>query len=100
MAEYVKREDVLALETDLRFDNLGIEYLNDVRIHHIDPIKVELLPAADVREKFRGKWIPVNEYEFVCSECRSFWIERNFKTMYNFCPHCGADMRGDENDAC
>ena len=48
---------------------------------------VELEPSADVRENVRGEWI-VEDGEVVCSECG------NPHTETNFCPFCGADMRG------
>lgn len=47
MAEYIEREKVLALQTDLHFDN--IEQLKHWKCRHIDPTEVHLLPAADVR---------------------------------------------------
>ena len=57
-------------------------------------------PTADVRENVRGEWIygeegtfgnPYGHYK--CSVCREIrpWRE-------NFCPDCGADMRGDNNE--
>lgn len=45
------------------------------------------LPTADVRENVNGEWI-VEDGEVVCSECGEPHIETNF------CPNCGADMRG------
>lgn len=45
--EYIEREKVLALQTDLHFDN--IEQLKYWKCRHIDPIEVQLLPAADVQ---------------------------------------------------
>ena len=52
------------------------------------------LPSAEpVRH---GKWIPImglnhqNE-KFICSECK---CQSDYK--WNFCPNCGADMRGEE----
>ena len=42
----------------------------------------------------KGKWIPTPDdfAEFKCSVCDkpNFWED-------NFCPNCGADMRGDDN---
>ena len=41
-----------------------------------------------------GHWIPCDILqEFKCSECR-----RCFGIKTNFCPNCGADMRGEDND--
>ena len=61
-------------------------------------------PTADVVEVKHGKWI-YNTDDFTpkmrCSACgynkpmvAGEGIEQE---PNNFCPHCGADMRGDEN---
>ena len=57
------------------------------------------IPAADVRPVVRGKWRiidikntkngPVRTCE--CSECR---FGATFTKGPNYCPNCGADMRG------
>lgn len=40
-----------------------------------------------------GEWLDYLEegLKWECSECGS-----KFTTPWNYCPHCGADMRGDE----
>ena len=50
-------------------------------------------------EPVRGQWIPKEimyrsplTLNYICSQCG----KANYKT--NFCPHCGADMRGEKND--
>ena len=43
----------------------------------------------------RGEWIPTTNDEYVmCSNCGDY---RDIYTQawWNFCPKCGADMRGD-----
>ena len=67
---------------------------------------IDRIPAADVREVVRGKWIEHNydpEYlscDFSCSECNLYLEEYYFgegqwpgKTDHYFCSNCGADMR-------
>ena len=62
----------------------------------IDECIDEIIPTADVRENVRGKWkrrIVDGGWNanLVCSECGyTLMIEDG----YNFCPNCGADMRG------
>lgn len=54
--------------------------------------------AADVRENVRGEWQKVDEqpyfrkhfHKVCCSVCRKQGYD-----YWNFCPNCGADMRGD-----
>lgn len=50
-------------------------------------------------ERKKGEWT-VKEGELLsldeCSVCRKIVIHR--APQYNFCPHCGADMRGDDHD--
>ena len=56
---------------------------------------IERLHAADVRENVMGEWIDMLDSElFVFKKC-SLCGETGVKTM-NFCPNCGADMRGKE----
>lgn len=61
---------------------------------------VEELPSAQPK---RGKWerhySRPNVYADLfwhCSEC-GYRSSDNWADKFNFCPHCGADMRGDKN---
>ena len=60
---------------------------------------IETLPAADVRLVVRGRWIE-KPYLLgttnVCSVCGENYGMPHGK--YNFCPNCGADMRGGDED--
>ena len=48
----------------------------------------------DVRENVRGVWIDA-QYPFSkCSICDCYFDTANNEA--NFCPNCGADMRGEE----
>ena len=57
--------------------------------------EVEDTPAADVREVQKGRWITkpymMGKTQY-CSCC-----DENYGRKHNYCPNCGADMRG-END--
>ena len=66
-------------------------------------------PTADVVERKRGEWIAYNGDDsnwlrndgspvfMQCSECNTM-VVNNFAFNWNYCPNCGADMRGGNND--
>ena len=105
-------------------DALG-NYLNDWR-HSItdgkhekeyiilcDVLKaVENAPTVDAVERKKGKWkgekyreplydiegVETWGVEFWCSECGFIHTAIEANGRYNFCPNCGADMRGEANE--
>lgn len=60
---------------------------------------IQLQPTIEP-ERLKGHWIPIDEDSDVyeCDVCRTTYdtICGTFDLPY-FCPHCGADMRGDQN---
>ena len=69
--------------------------------------KPEWCPLSEVPERKTGEWIgteydgyadgnPVY-YEWKCSECGCV-IEEEGRPTYNYCPNCGADMRGEQDE--
>jgi rubrerythrin len=65
---------------------------------------VETIPSVTPERK-RGKWIEEDDgWDGVfwrCSECNeSFYLVDGtpVDNEYHFCPNCGADMRGEQND--
>ena len=65
--------------------------------------KVNRMPTADVRENVKGEWIYdgksfKNGYNWMhCSACGGKEVDCPAGRT-NFCPNCGADMRGNNND--
>lgn len=59
---------------------------------------IKQAPAADVMEVRHGKWeVYLGGKELMCSSCKAtFWDEEQAGGS-NYCPNCGADMRGDKN---
>ena len=66
---------------------------------------VEKMPGIDVVERKHGKWLdvqnPLDIYvECECSLCRERYFKlsnsKDFRWIpFNYCPNCGADMRGE-----
>ena len=64
-----------------------------------DPVVIaaKCMPTADVKPIVRGEWVDNGISDSVlakCSVCGIVWGSVTF----DFCPGCGADMRGEEND--
>ena len=58
-----------------------------------DKRQIDNIRTADVRENVKGEWRESASGQcLICSACgyTDEW-------KYNFCPNCGADMRGDKS---
>ena len=88
--EYIKREDALNASKLVYILGVDADYIPIVL-----KMDIEEIPAADVMERKHGEWLAVDPaYEYYkCSECRK-GTTFDMKP-YNFCPNCGADMRGE-----
>ena len=100
MNEYISREK-LPKRKEYWDDDFGAGW--DACLDAIDEI-----PAADVRENKRGEWKRVVDFTGVeafgyketmlvgygCNVC-GYEVDVS-EGDYNFCPNCGADMRGAE----
>ena len=85
---------------------------NEYPVFLVDHIlhKVRNYPTADVVEVKRGHWkhseSPLGWQDVdvaVCSVCGEEWVLdewdiKEFSQWNNYCPNCGADMRGDKSD--
>ena len=58
---------------------------------------INQFPPADVRPVVRGRWVPFTSEAagdiWYCSAC-----DIGFAHHMDFCPHCGADMRGTQDE--
>lgn len=87
MTEYIDREAVL---WDLHhlWDWDSVDGITASTVLKQVITDVKNVPAADVRENVKGKWEPRGGY-YYCSQCGA-----RYEWGGNFCPNCGADMRG------
>ena len=84
MSDYVDRT---AAKNAVFFDKLAMN-------------RICSLPSADVVERKHGKWVfgfdeetgEQDLYAWTCSLCGE-----KYPWQPNFCPNCGADMRGDSD---
>lgn len=92
MIQYVKRDDVLACRQPIGAYGMDISSED-----------IKAIPAADVVEVRRGRWIIdrafgndvlSGEQMVICSVCHKgiFWGKQNY------CPNCGAKMDGVNGD--
>ena len=59
---------------------------------------VALQPTVEAKEVVHGEWVRTKfASEYICSNCQALTYAELTRTGYknfNFCPNCGADMRG------
>lgn len=75
---------------------------------HSNPVKraytraaalIEQITAEDVQTVRRGRWEKDekrNSFEKFCSICKheAYWDTDYGQQLFDYCPYCGADMRG------
>ena len=60
------------------------------------------IKALEEPERKKGEWIITSEFEDCyyakCNQCNTTQVFYFNKPLTNFCPNCGADMRGEQDD--
>lgn len=109
MVEYVSRQAVLDLIYELQnfYENEGKEsedfnskmmYVGSLNALTAMEDGLSDIPAADVRPVVWGEWKHSESAGlYTCSVCGQYGTVHD-ALDYNFCPHCGADMRGKANE--
>lgn len=87
MSEYIKKSEAYRL-LENEGDSLTLRCSAEAYYKAADMISC--MKSADVKPVAHGTWKGVSVGAYICSECLNIsgW-------SYDFCPHCGADMRGD-----
>ena len=100
MSDPIERETVLAFVRRCkdRLKGKGLTY--EILVDYIESI-----PSAERK----GEWIYCEDYVghdgYKCSECEFFipwcydyYADSDYISNYYFCPHCGAKMKGSEDE--
>lgn len=111
MGDYIKLDDAVDLiHRYYKFIGKGIGGIErfEIESNRITLEKAMLsIPPADVVERKRGEWIDEPNCFCRCSECGSHFasfntsleLDKRWRMRYRYCPTCGADMRGENDDS-
>ena len=100
MSDYISR-DKLNRKKKYLFQTKGMPFPKSEWFFKFDDVMG--MPSADVRENINGEWRAIYQgdeiIDYRCNKCDFGSTFGRGKYRFNFCPNCGADMRGKENDS-
>lgn len=103
--EYIEREAALNAAYKIGKKEYNLGNVSNTALVMVVEDYLRAIPAADVVERKKGKWMPSSltwsYYNYDCSVCgcnefRQVDHNGGYKA-FNFCPNCGADMRGEDD---
>ena len=112
MSDYISREEAIMAVTRAKLPDTtpdGVPIANGKRSVTDCIRRIKDIPAADVRPVVRGKWEQKEVFEAkghvdelqsaFCPVCQRYHTTpySYYFTQYNYCPNCGADMRGEQD---
>lgn len=107
-AQNVPKEDLISRKAAIEAMTSGVILVTNDSIEAVKEVielftgKIKSLPPAESERK-TGHWIHKGGGSFICSECgemvglNAYRSERAGE-IFRYCPHCGADMRGDTDE--
>lgn len=103
MPEYIDRQEALkVLRARLGFAEEQ-QWSDEIDTMELLIEQMEDIPTADVREDIKGEWIYIQNAKhdayWQCSICGNKWADSIYFNVgtANFCPICGAYMRGTQD---
>lgn len=96
MAEYIDKHEAYKILKDLASAYIQVAVKE---AYETAALRIDQMHPKDVQPVKRGEWEKKSSVGvFRCSLCQHiFMLGADEIDEYHFCPHCGADMRGDEN---
>ena len=95
MAEYIEREAAVKVAEKYGLAN-GSALGRHTGLADCIASEIADIPAADVAPVVHGRWVEKEKYDFGimydCSLCGNRILDNGHP--WNYCPNCGADMRG------
>lgn len=95
MSDLINRQDAIngadeIIKRDTSGNNAVVEAMKAWKTY------IGNLPSA---ERKHGEWMYLYEDNYKCSVCGSWWACTDSQIVeMNYCPCCGADMRGDTDE--
>ena len=105
MAEYIDKQAAIDnIEKSFDKETILNRFVRKIAISAVRRMK-----PADVQPVVRGRWVKDSDGLDICSECGEVALQRVFIKLPKkivdlqmvqsaFCPNCGADMRGTQDE--
>ncbi len=101
-AEFLKDEVKRQKFEDIKIDGLTVADVIEAVISELEGTSLDGFKNAPTiePERKKGKWVRgtnhgLGVYNYTCSECSHTIVTDD---AYNYCPHCGCQNRGDEDE--